>query len=134
MVRESRVYVFTMAIIASLSGIVLGYDATVISGAIEPLSQYFSLTPAMSGWAVSNVILGCVVGAYLAGSIADRIGRKMALLVTAVLFSVSAIGSALATIFWVFVLFRLVGGLAVGIASAVTQPKASCQREGTTAM
>ncbi len=118
--RSQKLYVLFIATIASLSGVVLGYDATVISGAVEPLTTYFDLSPAMSGWAVSNVILGCIVGAYSAGHIADEFGRKFTLFLTAALFSISAIGSALATDFGWFVAYRMLGGIAVGIASAVT--------------
>ena len=82
--------------IASLSGVILGYDASVISGVIEPLTEHLALTPWQSGWAVSNVILGCIVGAGCVGAISDRIGRKPTLVITALLFAVSAVGSALA--------------------------------------
>ncbi|QEM80981.1 sugar porter family MFS transporter [Halomonas binhaiensis] len=119
-VSSNKRYVVSMVIIASLSGIILGYDATIISGAIDPLTKYFDLSPAMSGWAVSNVIFGSIVGAYSAGHIADRMGRKLTLFFTALLFIVSAAGSALVTDFVWFVAFRMLGGIAVGIASAVT--------------
>lgn len=114
-----RVIVFICSI-ASLSGVILGYDASVISGVIEPLTEHFSLSPWESGWAVSNVILGCVAGAWGVGYISDRIGRKSTLIITAVLFVISAIGSALATSLTGFVVYRLIGGLAVGMASAIT--------------
>ncbi len=71
--------------IASLSGVILGYDASVISGVIDPLTEHLSLSPWESGWAVSNVILGCVIGAWSVGYISDRIGRKSTLIITAVL-------------------------------------------------
>ncbi len=106
--------------IASLSGVILGYDASVISGVIEPLTEHLALTPWQSGWAVSNVILGCIVGAGCVGAISDRIGRKPTLVITALLFAVSAVGSALADSLTGFVIYRLVGGLAVGMASAIT--------------
>lgn len=106
--------------VASLSGVILGYDASVISGVIEPLTEHLALSPWESGWAVSNVILGCVVGAWGVGYISDRIGRKSTLIITAVLFVISAAGSALATSLTDFVIYRLIGGLAVGMASAIT--------------
>ncbi|WP_428943421.1 sugar porter family MFS transporter [Pantoea sp. FN060301] len=106
--------------VASLSGVILGYDASVISGVIEPLSEHLALSPWESGWAVSNVILGCVIGAWGVGYISDRIGRKSTLIITAVLFVISAIGSALATSLTDFVIYRLIGGFAVGMASAIT--------------
>lgn len=106
--------------IASLSGVILGYDASVISGVIDPLTEHLGLSPWESGWAVSNVILGCVIGAWGVGYVSDRIGRKSTLIITAVLFVISATGSALADSLTIFVIYRLVGGLAVGMASAIT--------------
>ncbi|TWI46294.1 SP family xylose:H+ symportor-like MFS transporter [Pseudomonas duriflava] len=106
--------------IASLGGFILGYDASVISGAIEPLADYFQLSPAQSGWAVSNVIFGCIIGAYGVGFLANRIGRQKTLIVAAILFLISAVGSALSTTFFWFVAYRMLGGLAVGMASTAT--------------
>ncbi|EOE3546009.1 sugar porter family MFS transporter [Klebsiella pneumoniae] len=114
-----RLILFICAI-ASLSGVILGYDASVISGVIEPLTEHLALTPWESGWAVSNVILGCIVGAWGVGFISDRIGRKSTLIITATLFVFSAVGAALADSLTDFVIWRLVGGLAVGMASAIT--------------
>ncbi|MCY9876907.1 sugar porter family MFS transporter [Vibrio natriegens] len=113
-------YVMYICLVAALGGLLLGFDSSVISGAIEPLSDYYQLTPASTGWAVSNVIIGCVVGCFSAGMIADKYGRKKTLIVTAILFTVSAAGSALATDFWVFVVFRMIGGLGIGIASVIS--------------
>lgn len=114
-----RLILFICAI-ASLSGVILGYDASVISGVIEPLTEHLALTPWESGWAVSNVILGCIVGAWGVGFISDCIGRKSTLIITAILFVFSAVGAALADSLTDFVIWRLVGGLAVGMASAIT--------------
>ncbi|OLQ87852.1 D-xylose-proton symporter [Vibrio ponticus] len=120
MVKHNILYATMICIIASLSGVMLGYDASVISGVIEPLTAYFQLTPAESGWAVSNVLFGCIFGALIVGSISNKYGRKRTLIFTAVLFFVSAIGSALATTFFWFVVYRMIGGFAVGMASAIT--------------
>lgn len=114
-----RLILFICAI-ASLSGVILGYDASVISGVIDPLTEHLNLTPWESGWAVSNVILGCIAGAWGVGFISDRIGRKSTLIVTAILFVLSAVGAALASSLTDFVIWRLIGGLAVGMASAIT--------------
>lgn len=88
---------------------ILGYDASVISGVIEPLTEHLSLSPWQSGGAVSNVILGCVAGAWCVGALSDRIGRKPTLVITAMLFTLSAVGSALADTLTQFVLYRLAG-------------------------
>lgn len=114
-----RLILFICAI-ASLSGVILGYDASVISGVIEPLTEHRYLTPWESGWAVSNVITGCIVGAWGVGFISDRIGRKSTLILTAILFLLFAVGATLASSLTGFVLWRLTGGLAVGMASAIT--------------
>lgn len=113
-------YLIFICAIASVSGIILGYDASVISGVIDPLTEHLSLTPVESGWAVSNVILGCIVGAWGVGRFTDRFGRKATLIITALLAAISAIGSALANDLTWFVIYRMIGGLAVGMASAVT--------------
>lgn len=113
-------YLIFICAIASISGIILGYDASVISGVIDPLTEHLSLSPAESGWAVSNVILGCIAGAWGVGRFTDRFGRKVTLIVTTILFTISAIGSALANDLTWFVIYRMIGGLAVGMASAVT--------------
>lgn len=118
--RHNIAYVMGICCVAALGGLLLGYDSSVISGAIEPLSHHYRLSPAETGWAVSNVIIGCVLGCLVAGHIADRYGRKKTLLMTALLFVASVIGTALAPNFEIFVLFRIIGGLGIGMASVVS--------------
>ena len=120
MSKHNISYITFICCIASLNGVILGYDASVISGAIEPLTKYFSLSPWESGWAVSNVLFGCVFGAWGVGSIANKYGRKYTFIISAIIFLVSTIGSALATSFFWFVIYRMMGGLAIGMASALT--------------
>lgn len=118
--RHNIAYVMSICSVAALGGLLLGYDSSVISGAIEPLSHHFHLSPAETGWAVSNVIIGCVIGCLIAGHIADRYGRKKTLLLTALLFVASVAGTALAPDFDLFVLFRMAGGVGIGMASVVS--------------
>ncbi|PAA96864.1 sugar porter family MFS transporter [Serratia fonticola] len=118
--KHNTGYILRICGIAALGGILFGYDTAVISGAIEALKVYFDLSPAETGWAVSNVVIGCVVGAFGAGPLAGRYGRKKALVVAAFLFTVSAVGAALATTFTWFVIYRIIGGLAVGLAATVS--------------
>ncbi|ALX92852.1 sugar porter family MFS transporter [Serratia fonticola] len=118
--KHNTGYILRICGIAALGGILFGYDTAVISGAIEALKAYFDLSPAETGWAVSNVVIGCVVGAFGAGPLAGRYGRKKALVVAAFLFTVSAVGAALATTFTWFVIYRIIGGLAVGLAATVS--------------
>lgn len=118
--KHNLKYVITVCSIASLAGLILGYDASVISGAIEPLTEYFDLTPIQSGWAVSSAIIGYILGAYFVGYMADRFGRKKTLLMANCLLMISAAGSALTDIFSLFIFFRVLGGVSIGMASTVT--------------
>ncbi|TWI54937.1 SP family xylose:H+ symportor-like MFS transporter [Pseudomonas duriflava] len=118
--RHDIGYVLRICAVAALGGILFGYDTAVISGAVDSLREYFSLSPAETGWAVSNVVIGCVIGALSAGWIAGRLGRKKALVLAAALFTISAIGAAVVDSFVWFVIYRIIGGLAVGLASTVS--------------
>ncbi len=107
--------------VATLGGLLFGYDTAVISGAIEPLREWFDLDATMKGWAAGCALVGCVAGVILAGPMNDRLGRRTTLLLAAALFLVSALGTALPRTFTEFVIFRILGGLGVGIAS-MTSP------------
>lgn len=108
--KHNTGYILRICGIAALGGILFGYDTAVISGAIEALKTYFSLSPAETGWAVSNVVIGCVIGAFAAGPLAARWGRKKALMLAALLFTVSAVGAALAPTFTWFVITASLAG------------------------
>jgi SP family xylose:H+ symportor-like MFS transporter len=114
-------YLVLACCVATLGGLLFGYDTAVISGAIGFLQAHFSLSPAAVGWAASCALLGCVIGAASAGWLSDRLGRRTVLLLCAILFLVSAIGTALPATLSQFVLFRVIGGIAVGAAS-LTSP------------
>ncbi|QPB42514.1 sugar porter family MFS transporter [Rodentibacter haemolyticus] len=118
--KHNLSYIIRICAVASLGGLLFGYDTSVISGAIDALKTYFQLSPAETGWAVSNVVIGCVIGSIFSGEIARRIGRKKTLVIAAILFTISAIGSALADLFFWFIIYRMIGGVAVGIAAAVS--------------
>ncbi|EHQ8971776.1 sugar porter family MFS transporter [Escherichia coli] len=118
--RYNMTYVMLCCGVAALGGFLFGYDSSVISGAIEPISRHYQLTPAETGWAVSNVIIGCIIGCFIAGSMSDKIGRKTTLAITAILFVISVAATAYATSFTMFVIARMLGGLCIGIASVVT--------------
>ncbi len=110
-------FVFRVCLVAALGGLLFGYDTAVISGAIGFLQKHFDLTPAMEGWAASSALLGCVIGVSLAGFASDFAGRKKTLVLSGILFLVSAVGTAVAESFGMFVAFRIVGGVGVGVAS-----------------
>jgi len=116
----SRAYVYQLAAVAALGGLLFGYDTAVISGAIGFLATRFDLGAVWKGWAASSALVGCIIGAATAGVISDRLGRKTALLLSAVLFLVSAIGTALPRTLLEFILFRILGGIGVGIAAMLS--------------
>jgi sugar porter (SP) family MFS transporter len=113
-------YLVPICLVATLGGLLFGYDTGVISGAIEPLTARFALGDFMKGWASGCVLVGCAAGVLLVGPLSDRLGRKPALFLAALMFLVSAAGTALPREIWVFIVFRLVGGVGIGIASIST--------------
>ena len=117
--RGSILYVIGISMIAALSGFLFGFDMTVVSGTLPFLEYVFRLNGTGLGWAVSSCILACVFGAASAGKLADVLGRKKVLIGTAILFAVSAVGAGWAGTFNWFIVFRLLGGLAIGAASGV---------------
>lgn len=110
-------YVVRISLTAAIGGFLFGYDTAVIAGAIGFLQQKFQLTTTLVGWAVSCALLGCMGGSLIAGPLGDQYGRKKALVVAAILFFVSALGSAFANSLTIFCIARIVGGLGVGMAS-----------------
>ncbi|WP_142785092.1 sugar porter family MFS transporter [Changchengzhania lutea] len=116
----NKKYLLKITIIGALGGLLFGYDTAVISGAIGFLETKFSLGVNQKGFAVSSAIFGCILGVAIAGYIADKIGRKKTLLITAFLFAVSAIGSAIADSYMFFVVARIIGGVGVGAASMLS--------------
>ncbi len=117
---KKNTYVVTITVIAALGGFLFGFDTAVISGANPFIQKYFQLDDLSLGWAVSSVIVGCIIGAFSAGFVSDLLGRKKVLIVTAVLFTLSAVGTALAQDFDFFIVARILGGIGVGAASALS--------------
>jgi sugar porter (SP) family MFS transporter len=110
-------YVIFVALVASIGGFLFGYDLVIISGAQIFIRDQFQLTPAQFGFATSSALLGCVLGPTLGAWSSDRFGRKATLMFAAALFAGSAIGTALATDITSFNVWRIVGGVGVGLAS-----------------
>lgn len=105
--------------VTAIGGFLFGYDSAVINGANSYLKAHFSLTPAQQGIAGASAILGCIPGAMLAGFLSDRFGRKKLLFISAILFGLSSLLSALPRTFEEFLLARFIGGLGIGAASMI---------------
>src|SRR3984893_10490552 len=107
-VRFNSVYLWTISLVAALGGLLFGYDWVVIGGAKPFYEQFFHLIdPSQQGWAMSCALIGCLVGALVSGWLSDRFGRKRWLIAAGLVFAVSSIGTALASSFAVFVLWRI---------------------------
>ncbi len=113
-------YVVLLTLVAALGGLLFGYDTAVVSGAIGFLQVHFGLDEIWKGWAASCALVGCMIGASIAGTLSDRLGRKKALLLAAVLFGVSAVGAAIPRSLTEFVLARILTGIGVGMASMLS--------------
>jgi SP family arabinose:H+ symporter-like MFS transporter len=117
---KSPLYVFFLAAVAAISGFLFGFDTAVINAVLLFLRRQFSLSNLETEVAASALLLGCLLGAAGASLIGDRIGRRKSLLLAALLFAISTVGAALANSVLVFSIGRLVGGLAIGLASVLT--------------
>lgn len=110
-------FVLLVTFVAALGGLLFGYDTAVISGAIQFLTAHFRLDATQTGWAASCALAGCIAGCALAGWIGDSLGRRLVLVIAAVLFLVSAVGAAASSSYAQFIAFRILGGVGIGAAS-----------------
>lgn len=109
-----------LAIIAALGGFLFGYDTAIISGTIGFVKTQFELDTVMEGWYVSSALVGTILGVSLAGILSDKYGRKNILIISGILFALSAIGCTISGSFNELVIYRLLGGVGVGIASMLS--------------
>ncbi len=109
-----------LAFVAALGGILFGYDTAVISGTTEVVKMQFSLTTGGEGWYVGCALIGSIIGVLVAGMMSDFLGRKKTMLISAILFSISAVGCAVCSDFTQLVIFRMIGGFGIGIVSIVS--------------
>ena len=113
-------YVIFMAVVAAIGGILFGYDTAVISGTTEMVKSQFGLSDAGEGWYVGCALIGSIAGVLCAGALSDYLGRKKTMLISAALFSISAIGCAVCGSFDGLVVYRIIGGVGIGIVSIVS--------------
>ena len=113
-------YVVFLAVVAAIGGILFGYDTAVISGTTEVVKAQFGLSTGLEGWYVGCALIGSIAGVLVAGMLSDFLGRKKTMLISALLFSVSAIGCAVCSGFDDLVVYRIIGGVGIGIVSIVS--------------
>jgi len=116
-VNKNRTIILTITTVVAMGGLLFGYDTGVISGSQLYFTEYFQLSTAQQGWAVSSAIYGCLIGALISGYLTKAISRKYTLIVSAILFIISAWGSGLADSLLALSIYRIIGGLGVGMAS-----------------
>jgi len=114
-----KTYLGLITLVASLGGLLFGFDMAVISGVLPFVEKQFNLTPLQEGWFVSSALVGCIIGVSFSGDLSDRLGRKKLLFLSAVLFLLSAVGCSLVSALNWLIVSRLLGGVGVGIASIV---------------
>ena len=110
-------YVYQYTFVAAVGGLLFGYDTAVVAGAIGFIQEKYNLSPAMTGWAASCALVGCMAGAMLAGWLSDKLGRKKVLMIAGFAFAVSSIGILIPSGIEYFIFFRFIGGIGIGIAS-----------------
>ena len=112
--------IILISCVATIGGFLFGFDSGVINGTVDGLKQTFHSSSAGTGFEVASMLIGCAVGAFFAGRLADRWGRRAVLIISAVLFLLSAVGAGMANTSAVFIIARLLGGFAVGAASVMS--------------
>ncbi len=112
-------FLLKISLVTAMGGLLFGYDWVVIGGAKPFYEKFFEIThsPSLQGWAMSSALIGCLTGALFSGILSDRYGRKRLLILSALLFLISALGTGATDIFSYFILYRIIGGVAIGMAS-----------------
>lgn len=117
---KGKAYLYFISLVATLGGLMFGFDVGIISGAIPFIQPYFGWDELQLGWGVSSILLGCILGAFGTGTLTERYGRKRLLIIVALFFAFSCGGMALAHSQTFFIFFRVIGGLAVGSVSVLS--------------
>ncbi|OJW16310.1 sugar porter family MFS transporter [Mucilaginibacter sp. 44-25] len=118
--RKGSAYLYLTCLVAALGGFLFGFDTAVISGTVSLVKHDFSLDAVSEGWFVSCALLGCIAGVSFSGKLSDKYGRKIVLILSAVMFLASALGCMWSGSFTALIIFRLIGGLGIGVASMVS--------------
>ncbi len=113
-------YLVFLSVVAALGGFLFGYDTAVISGTIAQVTELFKLDALQQGWYVGCALIGSIVGVLFAGVLSDKFGRKLTMVISAFLFSTSAIGCALCADFNQLVIYRIIGGIGIGVVSIIS--------------
>jgi len=122
MKKFNKTYLFAISMVSAMGGLLFGYDWVVIGGAKPFYERFFDITTSanLQAWAMSSALIGCVVGAVVSGVVSDKFGRKRPLLLSAFLFTIASIGTGLAVDYSTFIIFRMIGGIGIGLASALS--------------
>ncbi|MEO6283119.1 MAG: sugar porter family MFS transporter [Dyadobacter sp.] len=118
--KQVKHFISLITLIAALGGFLFGFDMAVVSGIIEPVRAQYGLSAPEEGLFVSFALLGCIAGVAFSGYLSDKIGRKKVLFVAAILFLISAVGFSLSSSYTVLIVFRILAGVGVGVASNVS--------------
>jgi sugar porter (SP) family MFS transporter len=120
--KFNNTYLLSISMVSAMGGLLFGYDWVVIGGAKPFYERYFEITAFadLQAWAMSSALIGCILGAVVSGIISDKFGRKRPLLLAALLFTISAIGTGIADTYNTFIVYRIIGGLGIGLASALS--------------
>ena len=113
-------YLVFLSVVAALGGFLFGYDTAVISGTIVQVTEQFGLDALQQGWYVGCALIGSIIGVLFAGILSDKFGRKSTMILSAILFSTSAIGCAVSTDFNQLVIYRIIGGVGIGVVSIIS--------------
>ena len=113
-------YLVFLSVVAALGGFLFGYDTAVISGTIAQVTEQFRLDALQQGWYVGCALVGSIIGVLFAGILSDKFGRKFTMILSAILFSTSAIGCAVSVDFNQLVVYRIIGGVGIGVVSIIS--------------
>jgi len=120
--KFNSVYILGISMVSAMGGLLFGYDWVVIGGAKPFYERFFEIASSanLQAWAMSCALIGCIVGAVASGVVSDKFGRKWPLLVSAFLFTIASLGTGMAGSYTIFVIFRIIGGIGIGLASALS--------------